>query len=329
MRKNYIDILKGIGIFFVVLGHVTRMPELRVFIWNFHMPLFFLISGFLYNPTKYPDFKGFFKSKFKSIYIPYVLFFLATFLYWVLIERRFRGGEYSILHQFLGLFYGTIEGNHLHFNGPLWFLPCLFLVELMFYYISRIKNKVGIIAVLIVSFTIGSLIQQYNLNILPFGLHTAFFGLVFYGIGFLSKQQENSFMNLSFLFKMMLLVGCLYVQILAVQNGYQGNIETSPIYFIPIALCGILFWAVVSLLVNKNKILEYLGINSLVIMSVHEPIYRFLIGGFSRFSGIEVDLIRTNLLYCVSISIVTIIIIIPIIYLYNKYVRKRINALFS
>ncbi|SFK80312.1 Fucose 4-O-acetylase [Porphyromonadaceae bacterium KH3CP3RA] len=327
MRKNYIDILKGIGIFFVVLGHVTRIPELRVFIWNFHMPLFFLISGFLYNPDKYPDFKGFFKSKFKSIYIPYVLFFLVTFLYWVVIERRFRGGEYSVLHQFIGLFYGTIEGNHLYFNGPLWFLPCLFAVELMFYYISKIKNKIGILSVLIISFTIGTLIQQYNLNVLPFGLHTAFFGLVFYGIGFISKEQESSFKNLSLIFKFLILVGCMYVQIMAVQNGYRGDIETSPIYYIPIALCGILFWAVLSKLINKNGPLEYLGANSLIIMSVHEPIYRFLIGGFSRFSGIEVDIIRTNLIYSILISIICIIIIIPIIYLYNKYVRKRINTL--
>ena len=327
MRKNYIDILKGIGIFFVVLGHVTRISELRVFIWNFHMPLFFLISGFLYNPDKYPDFKGFFKSKFKSIYIPYVLFFLVTFLYWVVIERKFRGGEYSIFHQFVGLFYGTLEGNHLYFNGPLWFLPCLFATELIFYFISKIKDKIGILSVLIISFTIGTLVQLYNLNVFPFGLHTAFFGLVFYGIGFISKEHETSFTNLALVFKLLLLVGCMYVQIMAVQNGYRGDIETSPIYFIPIALCGMLFWAVLSKLVNKNRTLEYMGVNSLIIMSVHEPIYRLLIGGLSKLSGMEVNMVRANLTYSVLISITCIIAIIPIIYVYNKYVRKRISTL--
>lgn len=329
MRKNYIDILKGIGIFFVVLGHVTRIPDLRVFIWNFHMPLFFLISGFLFRSEKYPDFIPFFKSKFKSIYIPYVLFFLVTFLYWVVIERRFRGGEYSILHQFIGLFYGTLEGNHLYFNGPLWFLPCLLVVELMFFYISKIKNKVGILSILLLSFAIGSFIQQYNLNVLPFGLHTAFFGLLFYGIGYLAKEQEANFMNLSFLLKVVLLVGCLYVQILAIQNGYHGRIETTPIYFIPIGLCGIMFWNVLSIQIKKNKVLEYLGINSLIIMCMHEPIYRLIIGVFSRVSGIDVEVIRASLFYSILITIATIIIIIPVIYVYDKYVRKRKNLLFQ
>ena len=52
-RKKYIDVLKGIGIFLVVFGHVTHILELREYIWNFHMPLFFFISGFLFNSSKY------------------------------------------------------------------------------------------------------------------------------------------------------------------------------------------------------------------------------------------------------------------------------------
>src|SRR5579862_1205738 len=142
IRKNYLDVLKGMGIFYVVFGHVTHIEVLRAYIWNFHMPLFFLISGFLFNAGKYDNFKSLFKSKFNSIYLPYVFFFAVTFLYWVLIERKFRGGEYSILNQFMGLFYGTYEGEHLNFNGALWFLPCLFVVELMFYFVSKINNKI-------------------------------------------------------------------------------------------------------------------------------------------------------------------------------------------
>ncbi len=102
--------------------------------------------------------------------------------------------EGSIFHQLTGLFYGTYEGNHMYFNGALWFLPCcLFSVELLFFYISRIKNKVGIFAFLILSFCLGTFIKQYDLNVLPFGIHTALFAIVFYGIGFLSKGLESDF----------------------------------------------------------------------------------------------------------------------------------------
>ena len=45
-RLNTIDIIKGIGIFFVVFAHVNYTPALLVVIYGFHMPLFFIVSGF-------------------------------------------------------------------------------------------------------------------------------------------------------------------------------------------------------------------------------------------------------------------------------------------
>lgn len=326
MRKTYLDVLKGIGIFFVVFGHVTRIAELREFIWNFHMPLFFLISGFLFNPGKYQNFSIFFKSRIKSIYIPYVLFFLVTFLYWVTIERNVRGGEYSILHQFLGLFYGTYEGNHLYFNGALWFLPCLFSVELMFYYVSKVKH-IGIIALLILSYVLGSLILQFKLNVLPLGIHTAFFAIIFYGIGFISKRQETKFINLSLPFKILILTGSFLVQVLAVQYGYHSKIADSPLFYIPLAIVGILFYFVLSIQINKNRILEYLGKNSLIILAFQEQIYRAVISIFNKLLNLNINIIRANLLYCIAITIISLLIIVPIIYLYNNYVRERINKL--
>jgi len=56
-RLDWIDIAKGIGIILVVLGH-TLVPQVRetgfagflwIFIYNFHMPLFFFLSGYLFE----------------------------------------------------------------------------------------------------------------------------------------------------------------------------------------------------------------------------------------------------------------------------------------
>ena len=54
-RKKYIDILKGIGIFYVILGHVTHTSFLFRYIYSFHMPLFFFISGMLFVPSLYKE----------------------------------------------------------------------------------------------------------------------------------------------------------------------------------------------------------------------------------------------------------------------------------
>lgn len=53
-RIEWIDIVKFIGIFLVILGHSIsadnkQLEVYRNFIYSFHMPLFIFISGYLYK----------------------------------------------------------------------------------------------------------------------------------------------------------------------------------------------------------------------------------------------------------------------------------------
>lgn len=72
MRLNWIDALKGIGIMLVVLGHHSLPAALDTYIFSFHMPLFFFISGFLFDFGKYSKSgANFVKGKFRSLLLPY------------------------------------------------------------------------------------------------------------------------------------------------------------------------------------------------------------------------------------------------------------------
>ena len=52
-RHNYIDICKAIGIILVILGHTYQIPDILLsIIYSFHMPMFFMLSGLLYNREK-------------------------------------------------------------------------------------------------------------------------------------------------------------------------------------------------------------------------------------------------------------------------------------
>jgi acyltransferase len=53
MRFPWIDALKGFGIALVVFAHYSLPEALDTYIFSFHMPLFFFISGFLFNFVKY------------------------------------------------------------------------------------------------------------------------------------------------------------------------------------------------------------------------------------------------------------------------------------
>ena len=89
-RLTVLDSLRGFGILLVVLGHTSRSAGLVSWIFSFHMPLFFIISGMLFHERQFLDS---FKKKVARLLIPYLFFGIVTFVYWALIERRFRGGQ--------------------------------------------------------------------------------------------------------------------------------------------------------------------------------------------------------------------------------------------
>lgn len=62
-RLNYIDIAKGIGILMVIVGHCGSLPSpITKAIFSVHMPLFFILSGYFYNPKPNMDKKIFIKK---------------------------------------------------------------------------------------------------------------------------------------------------------------------------------------------------------------------------------------------------------------------------
>ena len=88
-RILYFDILKGVAILLVIWGHsvliypINFMSEgsiwkyIRDIIYSFHMPLFFIISGWTYAISKNKKiipYKTYFFSKIKYIFLPYLVF---------------------------------------------------------------------------------------------------------------------------------------------------------------------------------------------------------------------------------------------------------------
>ena len=133
-RIEWLDIAKGIGIFLVVYAH-ARAPY-NSYIYNFHMPLFFLISGILYKSGR--DLKSYIFRKIQTLYIPFVS--------WNLI---FIIGKSILRHQEISVDYIievilTLQKDG-EFLGATWFLGALFLITVIYklldYYISDMPSK--------------------------------------------------------------------------------------------------------------------------------------------------------------------------------------------
>ena len=81
-RNESLDILKGTGIILVVLAHIISRENINPFIYLFHMPLFFFVSGMTmyYSYKQDIKFKDYLSKKVKNILLPYFIFSLIWFV---------------------------------------------------------------------------------------------------------------------------------------------------------------------------------------------------------------------------------------------------------
>ena len=124
-RIPYLDVAKGIGILLVILGHnyvKSSLPDLGKFIFSFHMPFFFLLSGMLFK-SDYPlwvlfkrRFATLLRPYFAALILLYSVYFFYTDIKWMTLVRR-------VVYSFYA------SGNYIEW-AQLWFLPHLFLLNM-------------------------------------------------------------------------------------------------------------------------------------------------------------------------------------------------------
>lgn len=69
-RVRYFDIAKGVAIFCIIAGHM-RNTIINNFVFTFHVPIFFLISGYFLKSNR--PFKEFVTKKYNQLIRPYMV----------------------------------------------------------------------------------------------------------------------------------------------------------------------------------------------------------------------------------------------------------------
>lgn len=279
-RTSWIDIGKGLGIILVIYGHALYSEDYRYLIYAFHMPLFFFLSGLTFQYQKYKNILFLLKKTTLRILFPYILFALISYLVWALHNEISLPG---VLFHLSGIIYGN--SSSLFFNIVLWFLPCLFITKMMFALLTKfVQNKIFISISLFFFSLVGygvSLIQ-YDLK-LPFGIETLFTAIVFFGIGslltttrpkYLRFQNKRHALPLLLLFLSMFVVFAslnysLYYHQIDLRLNNLGNY----FFFYIAAFSGIMTMVLISKMIKKNVVLEYLGIYSLILFALHPIVF--------------------------------------------------------
>jgi fucose 4-O-acetylase-like acetyltransferase len=156
---THITIAKGIGILLVAFGHnpLVGLPSswLFTFVYAFHMPLFFFLSGIFFRPEV--DFWRLFKQKSAALLKPYITTLVLLSLFFIFI-KKIPAEPY-----FTGMVYGI--GSSIAWV-PLWFLPHLWLVFLCVWGIHRalattIKKIPVLWLLLLLWLTFGYFLARY------------------------------------------------------------------------------------------------------------------------------------------------------------------------
>lgn len=131
-RKNWLDWMKVIGMFTIILGHL--FPNGIVpFVYSFSVPLFFVISGFLTNINFITNGKIYFEKLFKGLIIPYTLIWALNVLVYAVIARQVPS---DIFEKVMGFVFG-LEA----YIGALWFIYTLILLKVITFLIAKIINN--------------------------------------------------------------------------------------------------------------------------------------------------------------------------------------------
>lgn len=337
--KSIINIVKGIAIILVVFTH-TIVPSLRYgylrYIWrsvlSFHMPVFFLVSGLLFENyiDKYVANKTkFIKNKFCKLMIPY--FSYSFFLFLGIKMCQYISPLSKVLSKIgygdvsLGRFLLSVLTGDNILDKHIWFVYSTFIIFVIAILLGKKVDNIYLPFIFFVLYNVVKFTPLVDF----YAFKRAIEGLIYFSVGRLLINNKSNlyekivecktpfrYFALSFsafiiIFTVDFIAKCKYIK---------------PITSIIIALLGICFTFYLAAFIykcfnetkQKKNLFIYLGKNSFPIYLFHHPI---VVLGFMEVLLRILPL--PNMVLCVLVSVIAIV--IPL--LLNNYIITKIPLL--
>lgn len=319
-RIEYLDTAKGILILLVIFGHLykiniinfedvsVKVPiyyNIREWIYTFHVPAFFIITGLLLNNDKLIDssFIEFLKKKIKSLLIPYVILEIIA----AIVQMFLHGSEYFNIKD--ALYALIILRNPTIVN---WFVLALFFSELLFWCCLKTKRKWYLVL-----FIMYSILGTVLLN--DIGYYVDFVCRILVGTSFIiiGNWMKKKYIEINKVTVIFVSVVCSLLC-----SYYSHNIDLyycnigNPIIYIIGSVSGSVLVLSISKMINIS-LLKYIGKNSLIILGTHQ----LIINAIAKLNTISLS-------YC-SIIIAFIVIVIIEIFLIKIIDKLKLSKMLN
>lgn len=293
-RIIWVDNAKAIGIFLVVFGHLSNPDFVTNIIYSFHMPLFFFLSGLVFSAN--PDVSKFMLKKAKSILIPYFIFGILTYMFWLFIGRKYGADATMDLpwwKPIIGMFYSVGTNGWMQHNIPLWFLTCLYLSELFLLLLLKITKNIAVWLICIS--VIGYILSLYAIPIFPWSLNTVPQAMLFLGAGFLAKRFIREPKNVyAFMIFAICILGAYFIEPLNGRVDMNSNSYGNWLLFVTSAALGISAIIVLSQKINFTFV-NMVGQHTLIIFLLHGVATSVFKGVVVFGLGFSLDIFESNI----------------------------------
>ena len=309
--RHSVTMTKAVGIVLMVLAHtLTYGTVLRSVIYTFHMPLFFIMSGYCFKEKYLGDAKQCVVRKIKGIYVPFVLFalpFLAlhnVFCSWYFYEPDWLYGWKDFAWNA-----GRIVTRMSHNEGLLgtfWFLKELFWGNMIFYAALRLMKCLkgewmkGIRAEWITAislFALAEVLCMTHWRIPYFNVtHASVLAAFFIAVGYLWKSNDERISELGirghwwiWLIGVALIAGELIM--FGTQDFRNLTATTLPVYVLPAIAGTMMVFGLCRLVLPYVKgvglkIWEFIGNHSLAIMALHFTAFKLVSLAYIKVHGL-------------------------------------------
>ncbi len=344
VRDTKIDVSKALGIMLIVYGHSGLL--FTNYVYLFHVPLFFIISGYFFINNIDLPILLLLKKLFKNLVLPYYLyslFFLLFHYYFISIgilnplDSKLEGVSF-INDLYIGIKSILFLDQTEVLLSTFWFITILFWINIFFILLFKLfnKNLLIISTAVVLFYCLSGINIRYdivNLNFNYGNYNVAFTSSLF----FLSGIIINKF-NLLRIVNLKLAIGSL-VSLFLINKIFRPEIDLRinlyPNIFLLVlsSFMGLIIIYYLSGLISKFRIakgyLDYIGKNTLIILALH-----FLAFKVITFIQIKIYKMPTELLSNFNLLVVNnywrllylvIGLLIPIlIKLSYDYLRKKI-----
>lgn len=316
VRQRWVDHVKCLAILAVVLGHTYVIGNpIHSFVYSFHIPLFFVVSGYFVKPVK-PDL-----AKIASrLLVPYLLICLSDLIIHIVTEGASLAVVRKIVLASIWASGGDVPILGISGIGLAWFLMALFVARVVFQLLqnfleSRKTNRAIICLIYFLMMLSGW--QIGRVLFLPFALNQALVATFYLFIGYSLKNQWGKALGLGGVKGKLALLTALFTWFLCLSAGVFYSIGN--LFHVGSLLAGVAMSVSSSVAImiiarylgedmggRQFRFLSLIGVNSLLVLCIHwfESIFidwtSFVLMGDSLLGWVCVGLLHVALVVAIS-----------------------------